>query len=228
MTGARSEIMSKGTDILLIRHGETDWNAVKRLQGHIDIPLNQQGERQALALGHALRAEALDAVISSDLQRARQTALAVAQQQSVPVHSDAGLRERCYGAFEGLNYSEIGQRYPAAYAAWQNRDLDAQYPPGERVAETLRQFYERTVARILHWAQRHQGQKIALVAHGGVLECAYRAARAMPLAVPRDFPILNASVNRLHVKDGQLQLVAWGEVGHLKAQALDEVDRRVP
>jgi probable phosphoglycerate mutase len=220
--------MTKGTDILLIRHGETDWNAAKRLQGHIDIPLNQQGARQARALGQALRDEALDAVITSDLQRARQTALAVAQQQSLPVQSDPGLRERCYGAFEGMNYSEIGQRYPAAYAAWQNRDVDAQYPPGEREAETLRQFYERTLARILHWAQRHPGQKIALVAHGGVLECAYRAARVMPLAAARDFPILNASINRLHVRDGALQLVAWGEVGHLAAGALDEVDRRVP
>ena len=106
------------TEILLIRHGETAWNAKKRLQGHLDIPLNEEGERQALALGRALRDESLDVVFSSDLQRARQTAHAIAAPRGMQVLLDRGLRERCYCAFEGMLYGEIKQRYPESYAAW--------------------------------------------------------------------------------------------------------------
>lgn len=225
--------MGKSTEILLIRHGETDWNATKRLQGHCDIALNTQGQAQADALGQALRDEPLAAIISSDLQRAQQTAQAVAKQQkqaglTPEVVSDSGLRERCYGAFEGLYYSEISQHYPAAFAVWQARDIDAVFPPGVRMGESFRNFYARSVAAMLHWAHQYPGQKIALVAHGGVLECAYRAALALSLSTPREFPILNASVNRFRVEADTLRLVSWGEVTHLDAMTLDEIDQRVP
>lgn len=204
---------------------------MKRLQGHLDIPLNEHGERQAAALGAWLRDEPLDAIVASDLQRAAQTAQAIAQCQGLSVQIDAGLRERCYGAFEGLKYSEISQHYPAAYAAWQAREIDFVFPPGERIGESTRQFQARAVTSILRHAQRYRGQKIAMVAHGGVLECAYRAARSLPLDAPRDFSILNASVNRFVVRDGALQLVEWGGIAHLDALAvqaptLDELDRR--
>ena len=106
------------TEILLIRHGETDWNVDKRLQGHIDIALNAEGLRQAAALGAVLADEPLDAVFASDLQRARDTAQAVAAPQALPVQIAPTLRERCYGAFEGLRHVEIAQRYPQDYAAW--------------------------------------------------------------------------------------------------------------
>lgn len=222
--------MGNSTEILLIRHGETDWNAVKRLQGHCDIALNAQGQAQADALGQALREEPLAAIISSDLQRARQTAQALALQQVGPMQviCDPGLRERCYGAFEGLYYSDISQRYPAAFAAWQARDIDAVFPSGARAGESFRKFYARSVAAMLHWARQYPGQKIALVAHGGVLECAYRAALSLPLSTPRDFPVLNASVNRLRLEADALRLMSWGEVAHLDAMAMDEVDQRVP
>ena len=141
---------------------------------------------------------------------------------------EAGLRERCYGAFEGLYYSDISQRYPAAFAAWQARDIDAAFPSGARAGESFRKFYARSVAAMLHWARRYPGQKIALVAHGGVLECAYRAALSLPLSTPRDFPVLNASVNRLRLEADVLRLMSWGEVAHLDAMAMDEVDQRVP
>lgn len=216
--------MTVTTEVLLIRHGETDWNATKRMQGHIDVPLNDEGERQALALSVCLQDERLDALIASDLQRASQTAQVIAQRQTLPVQLDAGLRERCYGAFEGLNYSDIADRYPQDHAAWQAREVDAVFPPGERMAESLRQFHQRSIAAILHHAQRHQGQKIALVAHGGVLECAYRAARSLPLDAPRDYAIPNASINRFIIVNGVLTLIAWGDVAHLDAAALDQLD----
>ncbi|MEN9868848.1 MAG: hypothetical protein RL748_4438 [Pseudomonadota bacterium] len=216
------------TEIILIRHGETAWNAERRLQGHIDIPLNAEGEHQARALGQSLRGQTLAAIISSDLQRARQTAQAVANwHKPMPVQIDAELRERCFGGFEGLHYDEIARRYPQAFAEWQARDADAVMPAGERPGESFRQFSIRTLAALARWAARYPGQSIAVVAHGGVLECAYRAACEIPLSTPRTFAVLNASVNRLLWQDGKFSLRSWGDCEHLEAlpMSLDEVDR---
>ncbi len=214
------------TEILLIRHGETAWNARKRLQGHLDIPLNAEGEMQAAALGLALMDEPLDAIISSDLQRARQTAKAIAAPRGMEVRIDAGLRERCYGAFEGMLYAEIGQRYPEAYAAWQSRDIDARFPKGVHAAETMREFFQRAVGTITRIASEGTYRKIALVAHGGVLECAYRAAQGVGFGQARDFDIFNASINRFTWDGEKLNLMHWGDVSHLDIErALDEIDR---
>jgi probable phosphoglycerate mutase len=211
------------TNIVLIRHGETAWNAERRLQGHLDIALNAEGRRQAGAVAAALAGEQLDAVISSDLQRALHTAEAIAATHGLPVRTDPALRERCFGGFEGLLYADIEQRFPAEFAAWQARDIDAPMPPGARSAETFRQFYQRAVAAILGWAEACPGQSIALVAHGGVLECAYRAATGLPLETPRSFAVLNAAINRFTVENGKLRLDSWGEVAHLAPRALDEL-----
>ncbi|WP_342118766.1 histidine phosphatase family protein [Pseudoduganella sp. OTU4001] len=211
------------TKILLIRHGETTWNAVRRLQGHTDIPLSPTGERQAEALARALADEPLDAIISSDLGRALQTAQAVAVlHPQLPLHTDPGLRERGYGAFEGLLYTEIAERYPIEFAEWQARDVDAVMPAGERVAESFRQFYQRCQDGIARWAVQYPQQSILIVAHGGVLECAYRAARGLSIDGPRDFQVKNASINRFTFGNGVLALEQWGEVEHL-SESRDDI-----
>lgn len=211
------------SNIILIRHGETAWNAERRLQGHLDIPLNAEGERQAALLAAALASEPIDLVVSSDLSRARQTAQAVADALGMAVQFDPRLRERCYGGFEGLLYSEIEARFPAEFAAWQARDVDAELPPGKHQGETFRAFFARATGAILAWGAAHPGQTLALVAHGGVLECAYRLALGLPLETPRDFKVFNASINRFTCTDGRLQLQSWGEVGHLRPLVLDEL-----
>jgi probable phosphoglycerate mutase len=211
------------TQLLLIRHGETAWNAVRRLQGHIDIGLNDAGQRQAAALASALDGTVLDAIVASDLQRAVQTAQALASGRALAVQQDPALRERCYGRFEGLLYADIAAAYPVEFAAWQSRDIDAVMPPGERPAESFRQFYARSTRALLRWAAAYPGGTIAIVAHGGVLECAYRAALGLALDTPRDFAVMNASVNRFTVDDGDLRLQSWGEVAHLAPAALDEL-----
>jgi probable phosphoglycerate mutase len=213
------------TEILLIRHGETEWNAIRRLQGHLDIALNAEGERQAAALGQALLDEPLDVIIASDLQRAMQTAQAIAAPRGMTVRVDPGLRERCYGGFEGVLYSEIAARFPEAYAAWQARDVDACFPPGERKGETLREFHERAISTITRLAARYPDKKIALVTHGGVLECAYRAARNLELSSARDFDILNASINRVTWDGVALHVAEWSNVNHLTSIVLDEIDK---
>ena len=211
------------TNIILIRHGETAWNAVRRLQGHIDIPLNPEGRRQADAVAAALAGERIDAIVASDLQRAHQTAQAIARVHGMPVHTDPGLRERCFGGFEGLLYAEIEQRFPREFAAWQAREVDGDMPPGLRVAETFRQFYQRSVHAIMRQAQQHRSQTLVLVAHGGVLECAYRAALGMVLETPRNFAVLNASINRFCFSEGKLTLLNWGDVAHVQRGVLDEL-----
>ncbi|HVL75508.1 MAG TPA: histidine phosphatase family protein [Noviherbaspirillum sp.] len=216
------------TEILIIRHGETAWNAVRRLQGHLDIPLSAEGERQAAALAHALRDEPLDAIYSSDLRRARQTAEAVARARGMTIIVEPGLRERSFGGFEGLLYAEIGARYPAEFAAWKAREFDAGLPPGERAGETLREFFERTVGAVRDILMRDRHRRVAMFTHGGVLECVHRAAQGLRPDRPRDFDILNAGINRLHWDGNRLHLLSWGEVEHLRAErlaALDEIDR---
>jgi probable phosphoglycerate mutase len=218
------------TDLLLIRHGETAWNAEKRLQGHLDIDLNEVGRRQARALARILRDEPLDGIFASDLSRARETAQHVAALRGMEVHVDAGLRERCYGGFEGMLYADIEGVYPEAYRAWKARDIDARFPPGQFRAETMREFYERAVSAVTRIADSHRGRRLALVTHGGVLECAYRAAQNLGFDRPRDFDIFNASINRFSWDGQSLKLVHWGDTRHLAeaapgAVALDEIDR---
>ena len=213
------------THILLIRHGETDWNVEKRLQGHIDIGLNAAGRRQAAALAAVLADESLDAVFASDLQRASDTAQSIAEQQDLPVQIVPALRERCYGAFEGLTHQAIAARYPSDYAAWKARAPDARYPTGERVAETMREFSARAVAAVTTLLVQHRYEKVVIVSHGGVLECLYRWAQQSGFGLARDFDIFNASINRLQWDGAHLRILQWGDVAHLRAGALDEVDR---
>jgi probable phosphoglycerate mutase len=213
------------TEILLIRHGETDWNVERRLQGHLDIELNAEGMRQAAALGEALRGETLDAIFSSDLRRAVQTAQPLAAARGITVQFEPKLRERCYGAFEGLRYQEISARYPESYAAMRARELDARYPPGVHAAETLREFSIRTVGAITRLAQRSACRRIAIVTHGGVLDCLNRAARGLDLSQPRDFDIPNAGINRLLWNGADMQIRLWADVAHLTRDVLDEVSQ---
>ncbi|MBS1187089.1 MAG: pspA [Burkholderiaceae bacterium] len=209
--------MSEATEILIIRHGQTAWNKEKRLQGHSDIPLNERGMQQALALGEALKHEPLNAILSSDMQRALKTAEEIARWHELPVQVDHNLRERCYGVFEGMHPDEIEQQYPASHAAWHAADPDHVFPPGERIAESIRQFYHRVMSALTRCAQQHPGQKVAMVAHFGIVESAYRAANRIPLGERVRMPVLNTSVNRFAVTtDGEITLLAWGEASHLE------------
>ena len=208
--------MSKATEILIIRHGQTAWNKAKRLQGHSDIPLNEKGMQQALALGESLRHEALDAIVASDMQRALKTAEEIAKWHQLPVQVDADLRERCYGIFEGMLPDEIERQYPESHAAWHAADPDHVFPPGERVAESPRQFYHRVLAALTRCAEQHPGQRVAMVAHFGIIESAYRAAHDIPLGERIRMPVLNTSINRFAVQNGEITLLAWGEAEHLE------------
>ncbi len=213
------ESLDSSTRIVLIRHGETGWNTEGRLQGHQDIPLNALGQRQAATLADALRGEGITAVISSDLGRAWHTATALAMPLGLPLSTDAGLRERCFGVLEGHTYLQIDQQWPEQALRWRSREPDFA-PDG---AENLRDFSARSVATARRLATAHAGTTIALVSHGGVLDCLYRAATRVPLDAPRTWVLGNAGINRLlHTAQG-LTLVGWNDAAHLDALARDEL-----
>ncbi|HQZ32548.1 MAG TPA: histidine phosphatase family protein [Arenimonas sp.] len=208
------------TRILAIRHGETAWNVDTRIQGQLDVGLNEVGRRQAELAARHLADEDLAAVYSSDLQRAQDTAqaLARAQRSGLVVQADTGLRERRFGVFEGKTFAEIDAEHPELALRWKRREPDFGAPGGETLAE----FYARCVATATRLAAAHAGQTIALVTHGGVLDCLYRAATRVELNAPRTWQIGNTSINRLLWTDDGFTLVGWGDTQHL--DLLEQVD----
>jgi probable phosphoglycerate mutase len=206
------------TRILAVRHGETAWNVDTRIQGQLDVPLNDTGRWQAERLARALSEENLVAVYSSDLSRAHETALALARIAKAPVVSEPGLRERGFGRFEGHTFAEIEARWPDESRRWRQREPD--FGPGG--GESLRTFYARCTTTAARIAAAHPGRTIALVAHGGVMDCLYRAALHIELTAPRTWQLGNASINRLLYTGQGFALVGWSDSLHLEANALDE------
>ncbi len=212
-------MLDSTTRILAIRHGETAWNRATRIQGHIDIPLNEMGLLQASRVAAALEHETIDVIYSSDLTRARQTAEAVAQATGAPLKLDAELRERAFGSFEGLTYDEITARWPEQAERWRRRDLSFAAEGGE----TIPDFYARCVGAVLRLAQAHPGQTLVIVAHGGVMDCLYRAGSRLPLEAPRSWTLGNATINRLLYSQEGLTVVGWNDDFHLENLSLDEL-----
>jgi 2,3-bisphosphoglycerate-dependent phosphoglycerate mutase len=166
------------TELLFIRHGETDWNRQQRFQGQIDVPLNATGQAQAARLGQRLADEVGYTLISSDLTRAQQTAapLAAAWQQTpllVP-----GLREQSFGVLEGLDAPTIQREHAALWQQWLAHDGSFTLPGGE----SLQQFHARVMHAVAGLIAQQQaqdqaqqpgqrlGQRLAIVTHGGVLD----------------------------------------------------------
>jgi probable phosphoglycerate mutase len=208
----------ESTLVLLVRHGETDWNVDARIQGHTDIGLNARGRAQAAAAARALREVRIDAVYSSDLLRARETAAAIAAEHRLPLRLDAELRERAFGAFEGSSFAELEPLHPEACARWRQRDPEFAAPGG---GERLDTFYSRVSAAVLRIGAAHSGQTLALVSHGGALDCLHRCATGQALDAPRTWELRNAAIHRVLVSDGRMTLVGWNDDAHLDA-VLDE------
>lgn len=202
----------------MVRHGETAWNAEGRVQGQLDIPLNELGRAQARATAEALAGEDFSAIYCSDLLRVRQTAEPTAKRLALPVEYDAALRERHYGMFESLTYVEVRERFPEQYGRFTRKDPDFDFEGGE----SLRGFNERSMRAVHGLIERHPGEQILVFTHGGVLEMVYRHARALGLSSPRDFEIPNTGINRVEVGQGKWQVRVWADVSHLEA-ALDDL-----
>jgi probable phosphoglycerate mutase len=194
--------------ITLIRHGETTWNAARRVQGQLESPLSERGIRQAEALAASMRGQPLGALYASDLSRAHHTALKIAEAAGAAVQIDARLRERHYGVFQGLTWDEIKLKFPDEFAVYKSQFPGVTIPGGESVDD----FSARVLA-VLEWiAGRHA--HAVVVAHGGLVDMLYRHASAIPIGAPRDYPLPNASVNRFSY-DGRWHVEIFGDIAHL-------------
>ncbi len=183
------------TQLILVRHGLTKWNASHRFQGQTDISLNETGRRQVAALGQRLASEHIDALYTSDLKRARQTAEAIAAHHTVDPYPEARLREISFGQWEGLTYIEISQRDPHALAAWQE-DIGEVAPPG---GESLKQLALRVQSVLENIHNHHAGESVLLVAHGGTLQVAICLTLGLPLGMYWQFHLAPASISRIAI-----------------------------
>jgi probable phosphoglycerate mutase len=204
--------------VILVRHGETEWNRELRIQGYrADSPLTGAGRAQAQAAAERLAREGIDALYSSDAGRARQTAAPVAAATGLAIAEDPDLRERNYGVFEGRTFSEVERAFPEEYRRFRARDPHYAAPEGESAV----QFRDRVVAALERIAGCAIGKRVAVVTHGGVLGVLYRHATGMALDTPRDYSIANASLNRLCFSAGRWRIEAWGDVAHLEIESRD-------
>lgn len=209
----------KDARLVVVRHGETKWNAEMRFQGFSDSPLTPTGEAQALALAARLAEEPFDAIYSSDLGRVRQTIAPLVVRTGQAVTFDAQLRERCYGMLEGKTLPELEAEFPGELANYRGRDPES-VPPG---GESMAQFHHRIIGTLERIAAENVGRKIAIVAHGGVLSALYRHANGMPLNAPRSYSLNNASINRFLYARKRWMIELWGDVSHLSGDILSDL-----
>lgn len=210
---------NRPTRICLVRHGETEWNAERRIQGQIDIGLNETGRRQAAAAGRWLKRAGISALYSSDLKRAWTTAEAIGAEIGLVPTAVPEMRERRYGVFEGLTYDEARARYPDGYGAFEGRNADYAFENGE----SLTAMFARVTGKLKEIAAAHPGRNVVVVLHGGVLDVINRFVRGNSLEMPRDFLIPNAGINWISIVDDSWHLDTWGETEHLEPGALDEL-----
>lgn len=206
------------TRILLARHGETEWNAIGRVQGWTDIPLSRRGEWQAEALASRLQQMPLVAVYSSDLSRALQTAVPAAAKHGLDVQTLPGLREKGYGDWEGLTRVELERDYGPLWHRYHTlRDLEAVVPGGETWPEVC----DRIKSVLRQILDTHPGidETVLLVGHGGSARALILEALQAPLPVLLRLHLDNASLSRLDFGAALGSRVAFlNDTSHLTGQ----------
>jgi alpha-ribazole phosphatase len=195
--------------LLLVRHGETDWNVAGRYQGHTDQPLNARGRQQAALLARRLAQEPVAEIYSSDLCRATQTAAAIA-----PAQVDPRLRELSFGSWEGLTAAQIGDKYPQSLSAWIGDPLNAA-PHG---GESLHQLGQR-LQSFLQELERAHDRTVLLIAHGGSLRAIICLALGLPLTAYWRFRLDPTSVSELELTGEGATLVGLNDSNHLRGDA---------
>ena len=196
-------------NLLLIRHGQTNWNLEQRFQGQSDIPLNETGRKQAHALAERFSTEQFDAVYSSDLQRATETANIITQMSGCK--PDLRLREVHFGDWEGLTYDEIKAKHPDTLAAWE-ADIFKNAPPH---GETLEGLSVRVQSMLDELREKHEDQNILIVAHGGVLQTLICLALKLPPTMYWQFHLSTASLSEVAFYPAGAILNSLNDTSHL-------------
>ena len=197
--------------LLIVRHGETSWNAEGRIQGHSDTVLSEHGVRQARAAANRLADTAIDAAYSSDLVRAAETARIVLEGHDTPVVLTDQLRERYYGVFEGLTVEERSSQYPELFAASLVKDLDFAPTGGESALKTL----YRMTAFVKEIKDKHLNDTVLLVGHGGSLRSLILAVMDFPPEATWKFVMANCSLTVIETYWDNAVLRLYNDTSHL-------------
>jgi 2,3-bisphosphoglycerate-dependent phosphoglycerate mutase len=208
------------THVIIVRHGETEWNIKGIRQGHLDSRLTAKGVAQAKALAARLGREKFTALYSSDLGRAIETAQEIASVTGHEIIADARLRERNLGIFQGLNGDEIINKFPEERRLMRTEGPKFVIPGGESMVQQV----ERNMACLNELAERHRGEQIVVVTHGGVVSGFFRHTLEISLEAPRRFEFVNAGLNVFAREEGNWLLLTWGDVSHLAPGAASEGD----
>ena len=210
------------TRFCLVRHGETNWNAERRLQGHTDIDLNARGLVQAEQMARALKRInlAFDILYTSDLQRAAKTARAIEQLFDTSAIAHPALRERHLGVLQGLTTDEAPKLEPDLWASHLSRNITEELRGGE----SIQQFADRIKAALEQIREQHLGKTILLVSHGGALDMMYRVASNQPLDAEKAVAVPNASLNWISHDGLAWKVDGWADTDHLADSALDNLD----
>ena len=200
--------------IFLVRHGETDWNRANRLQGRMDIPLNQEGKNQAHALALAVRDEPLTAIYSSPLVRAMETARSVRLfHPSAPLFEEEGLVDMSLGEFDGIEFGYWASQYPDFYKAWQSASASLRMPGGE----TLQEVQERAIETLDRATKLYpSGSTLLLCSHNFVNRALLCHALGIPLDRYREINQHAGALNILHQREGQLRAEVVDDLSHLR------------
>lgn len=198
--------MSRTGEIFIFRHGQTDWNIEGRIQGHLDIPLNDTGREQARSLIEPLRRLKIQALLASDLSRASETAAIIAESLRLPLFNDSGLRETHLGKLQGLTWKEASEQLgEGILARIRNKPLSDEVV-ADLGSETGEQVLSRCLAAFKRFFQTQSFHRIGLCCHGGVIRTLIRHAleqEELPPSIMNCtvFPMLfEVETGKLHVE----------------------------
>jgi alpha-ribazole phosphatase len=199
--------------LIVVRHGETVYNAQRRFTGQSDVPLNSLGERQALILSDCLTTENLDAIVTSDLERTRVTARAIALRHGLALQEDSDLRELAFGEWEGYTYDEVLAR-DANHAALWRADPSKYAPPG---GETVAQLRDRCARALKSWQTQYPEASVLWVTHGGLIGVLLCHILGIDLKRRWQFSHDNASISEIRIYGDRAIIVRLNETAHLRA-----------
>lgn len=208
-----SRLRKPPTRVLITRHGQTVTNRETRFCGHFETALTSLGERQAAALGLRLAATAIDAVVTSDLGRAMETAALVLKDRALTPSVDARLREIHYGEWEGERERDIARRYPEQHRLMRDED-PAWRPPG---GETIAEVRQRTLAALLDAVRGHQHQTVLIVTHGTAINCLIAEAIGIAPTHTFRFEVANCGLSELQFRRGKPILTLLNDTNHLES-----------
>ncbi|MCK8817384.1 alpha-ribazole phosphatase [Natroniella sulfidigena] len=191
------------TEVILVRHGETEWNRDFKFQGSKDIELSAEGKEQGAKLAARFASEKIDKVYSSNLTRAYQTASLVAEKHDLEVIQVDGLQEINFGKWEGMTYQEINKEFDFTVDEWMKDPANKKPPAGE----SLKQLEKRTVKALEKVLEEEEGNKIVIVSHGGVIRTLLCNLLEMPLSKSWRLKQSNTAVNILKFYEGEESVI---------------------